>query len=237
MYINYEENAAETFEPLLAAFTNQLYGIETEFGKATVRFEGTFDDIDFNDFSDINLTWNGDPLQFEFSLTRKIKHSYKRGYVTDIYLNITVDYEKPGVYLFSGKYKGSPFYLYITADIERINGVPAHSADLMYVSVTYLPVDEFDVHHVTDVSFHFDGYHQWFSKNDLRDVRLFNNGADVSFRMFDYIVRHYIYDENGGVAETVFTLVFTEPLKTPGMYRLSGVYRDVPFVLNWMQWN
>jgi len=235
--IGVDNESVDTIEPLLAAFANHLYGLETEFGKVTVRYEGTFDDIDLSDFTDIALAWNGEPLEFTFSSTRKIKHGYRQDFVTDIYLDITVDYEKPGVYSFTGMYKGVTFTLCVEVEIGRVANIPADPAKLKHLSVTYLPAGEIQTRPVTDISFHFNGIHERFSVNDLRDVRLTNGGTNVTFTIHDYIVRHFVYNEDGNAIETVFTLVFVNPLTTPGIYRLSGFYRNEPFSLSWMQWN
>jgi len=232
-----DKGAADAFEPLLAAFANRLYGLETEFGKVTVRYEGAFDDINPDDFTGIVLAWNGDPLEFDFTATRKIKHGRGRDLVTDIYLDITVNYEKPGVYSFTGKYAGAPFTLYIGVNFERVAKSPADPASLTHLSVTYLPADEVKARPVTDISFHFGGVHEWFGVNDLRDVRLTNGGLDVPFGLHDYIVRHFVYDGDGNASGTVFTLVLTNPLTTPGVYRLSGFYGYERFDLSWMQLN
>jgi len=143
LYIGADKNDMDALEPLFAAFSDRLFGLETEFGKVTVRYDGALDDIDTDDFSDINLSWNGDPLEFNFYAVRKIQHGYGQEFVTDIYLDITVNYEKPGVYSFSAKYQGVPFNLYVEVNVERTAGVAADPADLRQLSVTYLPVDEF----------------------------------------------------------------------------------------------
>lgn len=237
LYLGIDKNAVDIFEPLFDAFGDRLYGLKTAFGKVTVRYEGAFDDIDTGDFTDINLKWNGDPLEFSFSLARKATNGSDYGFVTDIYLDITSKYTKPGMYSFSGKYKGVPFILYIKVIPERDANIPADPAALTHLSVTYLPVDEAESRPVSDISFHFAGAQQWFTAYDLRDARLTCGGVEVPVNIHDYIVRHFVYDEDGNIAETVFTLVFINPLTSPGIYRLSGYYRDEPFNLSWIQLN
>lgn len=235
LYISVDEDSMYVFEPVIDTFRHRLFGLETDYGYVTIRFNGTFDDINLSDFSEIVLTSHGEPLQFDLTMTRKIHQGDGLEYVTDIYLRITQEYPKPGQYAFYGTYKGIPFAIHIVAEFVRILPIPADPQSLAFVSVTYLPPGESTTRLVTDFSFHFKGIQHWFNVNDFRDVRLTHGGVDVPFDTHSYIVRHRLYCEDDTM--TVFTLVLTEPLASPGVYQLSGFYRDTPFHLSWTQWN
>jgi len=229
--------------------------IKTDIPIIVVRFYGTIDEIDFNDFSDMILTRDGIPVDNKVSYTGiKQQNEWCNMNITDFYFSFEHENREPGIYGFTGKYKGEPFEVYKKIIEAPLGDIPADPDALKNLRYGF----NGDTSHITSVVFFFNGVQQVFDKSDLTDLKLTLNGEETEFsfeipsvictgtvpdeifpdwyvpptcEQHGYVTRYLEYYDYAGENDvsTMYHLYFGEELSEPGIYQLTGKYRGKEF--------
>ena len=205
---------------------NSEYGVRTDISQISIQFIGKYDKINFDDFTDMVLTKDGIPI--DNSLAYNGKFTYYDKFMpynderTRFYFEFQNENREPGIYGFTGKYKGVDFEANkMVVEALPLGNVPANPDDLF--SVGCVRTDEY----VSDILFDFWEIQQVFDVSDLTNLTLTFNNQEIEFEFEDQVFRYLSVLEDK--FETSFCLRFKEHLTMLGVYQLTGNYRGEPF--------
>ena len=224
---------ADDFYMAYFNYENRDISVKVAVYGVVMRFLGTHDSVDVNDFTDMVLTRDGVPVGNAIAYNGVFGNGvwWSRedtwgAEVTDFYFDFEAANTAPGRYGFSGKYKGVPFEVYDKV-IEQypIGDAPADPGDFRFAGFCGMGADGGGLRDISEFTVHFNGAQQTFSVADLSDLKLTLNGNEIGFSFQEYVFR-YLETEYNGV-ETGFNLLFDEPLTASGTYRLTGFYRGI----------
>jgi len=205
-------------------------GVQKAIPNVVMRFFGKFNNINPGDFTDLALMRDGKPVDNKLKYngeSKQFEWAYKD--CTDFYFIFEKENTQPGIYYFTGKYKGVEFES-VQLVIEKfpIGNKPANPDDLMEVHYTFFADKNDNIIKISEVFFRFDGKQEAFNIADLTELKLTLNGKAIDFAFQDVVFR---YLDVGGkdLYSTKFNLLFKEELVSPGTYKLTGKYRGVAF--------
>jgi hypothetical protein len=194
-----------------------------------VRFHGTVDSVNPNDFTDIVLTRDGVPVDNSITLTNKIDQfvwSYED--ITDFYFEFANANIEPGVYGLTGKYNGVPFTVYNKIIEPAVTDEAAHPEDLSQVGWAGSIDKEGNYNRISELAFNFIGQQNAFYQSDLTDLKLTRNNEEIPCSFEQDVFRYYeVYDNSN--TETAFHLILNSELTEPGTYVITGKYQGVQF--------
>lgn len=228
-------NACSMQIPSNTDFDSAYFDVVTEDGakvdipQIIIRFKGKYNDINFDDFTDMILTRDGIPV------TNKLTYNgvfFQGNNQTDFYFEFENENRKSGIYGFTGKYKDTDFEIYNKVVEETpLGDTPANPDDLWSVGCGGQSDGNGNLIEVSDIAFYFDGVQQAFFNADLTDLELTfkNQKIEFEFNEFDNNGR-YLEIRADGKLITGFHLSFKEALTKSGVYQLTGNYRGKPFV-------
>ena len=205
-----------------------ISGVNTSISGITVIFNGSFTDIDPDAFTDMILKHDGIPVNSK--LAYKGRQTDSNGYVgsTGFIFEFERENSRAGVYSFSGKYKGMPFYSNFSQLVEHtVSAVPANPNDLWeigFMSYYYHGTQEGGI---DGFQIRFKGLQQTLYLSDLTDMKLYVNDREVAFAISHEFFRHAYVSDNEII--TQYQLHFQKPLTHAGIYRLTGKYMGMPF--------
>ena len=203
-----------------------------------MRFNGIFNSIDADDFTDMILTKDGIPVENDLIYHGRFRQGFWYGQVTDFYFEFEDGSREPGQYGLTGKYKGVDLKVQQKIVEEYpVGDTPANPADLR--SIGYGGMGDGTrtgtmLLSLTEISFNFAGRQEAFYMSDLTDLKLTDlTGAEIEFEFTDRVVRYLevvdgCYGESGEVF-TKFHLILEKPIERRGKYIFSGKYRGEPF--------
>ena len=227
-----------TFDPIRQENTATNIGLKA----MQIRFQGTFNAIDPDDFTDIALTRDGIVIENELTYYGRSERGSWYGDITDFYFEFADDNREPGCYSLAGKYKGADFECpVIIVEKYPVGDTPADPADLWSIGYagatdgiqmgTMISLDE--------IALSFRGVQEAFYQSDLTDLKLTLNGTEIEFKFLERVVRYLegddakIWEGTGEndyiIIRTSFHLILDTPLDIPGTYQLTGNYKSVPF--------
>ncbi|MCL2517489.1 MAG: hypothetical protein FWF15_02885 [Oscillospiraceae bacterium] len=207
-----------------------LIGGHSGISKIIIKFNGAFDNINIKDFTEMILTRNGIPAN------SKLKYDgeyYKLDEMTWFYLSFETEIREPGIYDFTGKYKGVEFNNFNRIIVEKtpLTDTPANPDDLYAVSHGGRG-DESSIAMIAlkFFSFQFSGIQQSFYISDLTDLEFTLNGQKLEFSFIGHVVR-YLYVLPNDDFDTHYALNLNEEFSDLGNYKLTGNYKGKPFTM------
>ena len=196
-----------------------------------IQFNGTYDYINPDDFTDIKLTKDKSVVNVKLIYSGGFNSLYNNG--TEFYFRFEKTITEPGIYSFSGKYRGVSFENRIYAIIESypLSDNPANPDDIRDVIFHGTVNNNNEYIKLTNFMFFFYEIQQAFSISDLTDLKLTLNGNEIEFSLQDNVPRQVEYDKwvNYDSPYTLFYVHFVDELIEPGIYQMTGKYRGKPF--------
>ena len=192
-----------------------------------ISFGGTFNLIDPDDFTDMVLTRDGVPVD------NKVVYNgqrYEYGDATEFIFEFEQAYTEPGVYGFTGMYKGIPFevgyYNMIVVEAQPLGEKPANSADLAYAAMA----STYDgVHHtVQNVYFVFKGVQEALNLSDLTEWKVVHDGEETPVTPTGLVHRYAQVLQSGEIATRFEVLINEEIMFTDLDLIVTGYYMGEP---------
>jgi hypothetical protein len=200
----------------------------------TLRFNGTFNEIDPDDLTDIILTKDGIVIENNLTYNGRFEYGFWwNGAMTDFYFDFDFENTEPGIYRLTGKYKGVDFEVGNTVvETYPLGDEPANPDDLIGVGFVGMPIDPWDRYSgmggLMEITIQFSGVQQAFCMSDLTDLKLTLNGEETPFEVWENVVMRYVHILDNRPM-TSFHLILIDPLDMPGTYQVSGYYRGTAF--------
>ena len=194
-----------------------------------VTFNGRFNDISLDDFTDLVLTRNGIPVENTLSYNGEFRYSSEMQ-MTWFALDFEHENTEPGIYHFTGKYKDFDFETgRLVVEVTPLGDEPANSEDCYGVGLGGVGYPNgTGIKELHSISFYFTGNQHAFYMSDLTQMELTLNGKKIDFKIEDQIYR-YLYVLNDDEYATWFTVVLVKHLTKTGTYKLTGYYMGKPF--------
>ncbi|MCL1859126.1 MAG: copper amine oxidase N-terminal domain-containing protein [Oscillospiraceae bacterium] len=189
-----------------------------------IRFNGTHDYINPDDFTDMKLTKDGTVVNVKPVYKNRFSQFEWLGDGTNFYFEFENEITEPGVYSFSGKYMGVPFKIASDIIIESsITDEPANPDDINNtISYVYYTNKNEQAISINEFVFSFSGMQNSFYQSDLTDLKITLNGEEIDFEFEDYAVRYLDVVPNS--FETSYNLILKERFTAPGVYEITCKY-------------
>jgi|GEM_PF-7086207 len=192
----------------------------------SLRFHGEQNYIDEADFSDMVLTKDGIPLDAGLKYDKLLYYPEYYQDITYFYFLFEQEINEPGIYRFSGKYKGVEYEsMYKLIEELPIRGSQANPDDLIGVRFDHLIGESINM-----IWFDFNKIQQTFYISDLTDLKLTLNGTEIERSLKEEYAGRQLFIENDGV--TIYTRYYfylNEPLVDWGIYQITGEYMGKQF--------
>lgn len=232
-YMNSKDCKAPAAKDIFGVWFNDGWSepINSEIRNIMFSFSGSFNYIDPNDFTDMILTRDGKPVE------NKAVHNGKRydyGSETGFVFDFTQINTEPGIYSYSGKYKGVPFNISNKIIIERqpIGEEPANKSDILKADIVISISNDGVNRKAEAIEIIFKGIQPTLYLSDLTDLKLAIDGRETPFTLSGQMFR-YLGVRDGDMVVTEFHLYLQDAIsvneRESSRITITGKYMGVPF--------
>jgi len=232
-YMNSKSRTAPVAKDICGVWFNDGWSdtINPEIRNVMLSFSGSFNYIDPNDLTDMVLTRDGKPIESKAVYNGK---RYDYGSETRFVFDFVQINTEPGVYSYSGKYKGVPFTISNKLIIEKqpIGEAPANKNDILRADIIIAISSDRVYHKAQAIEILFKGIQPALYLADLTELKLMIDGRETPFALSGRVVR-YLGIRDGDTVVTEFHLYLQEAISVSAYessrITITGKYMGVPF--------